>query len=461
MTDPASQQNPNDHSDMGWRQVGAGPAQAGAVLHEGPPLSAEQVAAVEIVLAGFRAGKRRQSLVGWAGTGKTTTIRGLIKLWSGRVWIAAPTNKAALRATEATGTQATTIHAVVARRPFVDEESGALHGFDWIGTGEADLADGDLLVCDEASMIGEMMLARIMNALPTVVKVLFVGDPAQLPPIKDRVSTALLSPDAVLTEVHRQQADSQLLDWATQVRTELRVLSVDLVRSWGQPVHRLTLVEVGAAALRGGWGQILVSTNRTRWLVNEAVRRVANKPPLKAGPCKGDRVTATTNHHESGIVNGEQGVVISAKEGFPVNGEAVWFMRVKWDVLGEKEVLVPKNSWCPQGPVPWNPEEAKKVVSRLRTAHTKLPLIGVQAAWAVTVHRFQGSEVDQGAIILEHWSGSDGAKLAYTALTRFKSSVDFVSIADLRTDSSRLKHQAAPLVETVGISDDDPCFYDI
>ena len=312
-------------------------------------------------------------------------------------------------------------------------------------------------------MIGVEMHARIQCAVPAGICMIFVGDPCQLPPVKDADSPLLRNADAVLTIVHRQRAGSKLLDHATCVRTRMVEVDAGLLAKWGETVFQPSLKEFAQVIARGAYDQVLVSGNRTRWIINQAVREAQGKPPLRDGPRDGDIVTALNTSEDRSIVNGQQGTVVKWCEGHPINGEPLWFVVVDWGApLGEVAVLVPREGWCPSGATPWEPEIAKQAAARLRSAHSKYPLITMQAAWAVTVHRYQGSEANRGAIVLDGWVG--GWRAAYTAITRFKSSIDYVALAeasDTRRGRSTAALNALMTREITVPTEDDPCFYDL
>lgn len=467
----ASRQKPSDSDEKGRQRVGSGPAGVG--IPGLPQASQDQIAAFRVITAGVEAGKRIQALAGVAGSGKTSLLLALIA-WAmsvGRgIFIAAPTNKAALRATEVTGLGATTVHSIVSKRPYIDSSTGKLLGFDWIteapgGGDEAAPRAGDVLVFDEASMIGAGMQAHIECAVPAGICMVFVGDPCQLPPVKDAPSRLLSNADAVLTTVHRQQSGSKLLDHATYVRTHKAVVDAALLAKWGEPLHQPTFRDFGQVIARGAYDQVLVSENKTRWIVNEAVREAQGKPPLRAGPRTGDIVAALDTSKDRSIVNGQHGTVVRWREGRPIKGEPLWFVVVDWGApLGEIAVLVPKGAWCPSGAKPWDPAKAKEVSSRLRSANSKYPIITIQAAWAVTVHRYQGSEANRGAIVLDGWIGGEPWRAAYTAITRFKSGINYVKLAEagsVRPGRSTAALNALMTREITVPTEDDPCFYDL
>ena len=467
----ASRQKPNDSEEKGRHRVGSG--SAGVGIPGFPNASPDQIAAFWVLVAGIEAGKRMQALAGPAGSGKTSLLLALIT-WAQqtgrRVFVAAPTNKAALRATEVTGQRATTVHKLVAKRPYIDSKTGELKGFDWIteapGDGDEEGEEaprgGDVMIFDEASMIGVVMHRRIKVALPQGIHMIFVGDPYQLSPVKDAISPCLQNADALLTTVHRQKSGSKLLEHATYVRTHMVEVNAGLLAKWGEILFQPSLKEFAQAIARGAYDQVLVSQNPTRLLINEAVREAQGKPPLLAGPRSGDVVMALDTSKDGSIANGQQGTVVKCQEGHPINGEPIWFVVVDWGPsLGEVAVLVPKDGWYPSGGKLSDPARAKQAASRLRSVRSKYPIITVQASWAVTVHKMQGSEAARGAIVLDGWVGSWRA--SYTAITRFKAGINYVKLAaasDVRRGRSTPALNAFLMSEGTPLTRDDPCFND-
>jgi len=116
-------------------------------------------------------------LTGGPGTGKTTTVRTILRLCqeTGRtVLLAAPTGRAAKRLAETTGQEAKTIHRLLEFQPS--------EGMSFKRNEESPLA-GDLLIVDEASMLDLILTNSLLKAVPTGMHLLLVGDVDQLPSV--------------------------------------------------------------------------------------------------------------------------------------------------------------------------------------------------------------------------------------------------------------------------------------
>ncbi|MDX9754243.1 MAG: ATP-dependent RecD-like DNA helicase [bacterium] len=145
-------------------------------------------------------------LTGGPGTGKTTIIKGVIRLWhkkKARILLAAPTGRAAKRLAESTGKSAKTIHRLLEYR--LDT-----HAFGRDGTHPL---KADLLVVDESSMIDIELMACLLDALPLSCHLVFVGDVNQLPAVgpgyvlHDLIQSGQFK-TICLTEIYRQAAGS-------------------------------------------------------------------------------------------------------------------------------------------------------------------------------------------------------------------------------------------------------------
>lgn len=117
--------------------------------------------------------ERAVVITGGPGTGKTTTLRSIVRLLTakgGTAVLAAPTGRAAKRLSEATGVAASTIHRLLELRP----------------GGTYDVAsplDADLVIIDEASMMDLPLAEALLKAVPPGAHLLLVGDADQLPPV--------------------------------------------------------------------------------------------------------------------------------------------------------------------------------------------------------------------------------------------------------------------------------------
>lgn len=167
-------------------------------------------------------------LTGGPGTGKTTIIKGIVASYakihdlsldvseykekSFPVLLAAPTGRAAKRMSEATDLPASTIHRLL-----------GLNGREMPTDMNARDLEGSLLIIDEMSMVDTLLFKTLIQAVPTSMHVVLVGDKDQLPSVgpgqvfHDLLDFAEL-PKVELTNIHRQAADSTIIPLAHAIK---------------------------------------------------------------------------------------------------------------------------------------------------------------------------------------------------------------------------------------------------
>lgn len=227
-------------------------------------------------------------LFGFAGTGKTTIARHLAEGLNGSTVYAAFTGKAALMMRRNGCVGASTIHSLIYKTV---EHGDGLVTFEWNPDSEA--ADADLIVIDECSMVGnELALDLLRFGKPVLV----LGDPAQLPPVKDGGYFTDAKPDVMLTEIHRQARDNPIIALATSVR-QGEVLGYG---TYGESriVRRGVLSDDEVV----GADQLLVGKNDTRKAFNAKIRKILGRASVM--PEIGDRLVCLRNDKAVGIFNG-------------------------------------------------------------------------------------------------------------------------------------------------------------
>ena len=173
--------------------------------------------------------ERVMILTGGPGTGKTTTLAGILTLFDQRhlqTLLAAPTGRAAKRLSELTGREASTIHRLLETQ--ISPETGEMVFM----RDEDEPLKCDALIVDEVSMVDVLLMHSLLLALPQEAKLILVGDPDQLPSVgAGRLFSDLITGGAVkticLTEIFRQAQQSLIVMNAHAVnRGELPVLTV-------------------------------------------------------------------------------------------------------------------------------------------------------------------------------------------------------------------------------------------
>ena len=354
-------------------------------------------------------------LTGGPGTGKTTTLNGIINMFEKDfldIALCAPTGRAAQRMTEATGRTATTIHRLLE--------------VEW-GEGDKPIfkrnlrnpLDCQAIIVDEMSMVDIFLFSSLLDALPFGCRLIMVGDSDQLPSVspgnvlKDLIDSGLL-PVVQLKEIFRQSLESNIVRNAhaivngEKIETDnkdgdfyfmQRTFPLDAVR---------TIKELSTTRLPNAYGyepttqiQVLCPSKKGdtgTFNLNKVLQESLNPPSAEKREHntgyrifrEGDKVMQTRNnyniHWESrddegdGIFNGDIGFI----ETIDMRRDAIVI-----DFAGK------------------------------RATYSKEQLQEIELAYAVTVHKSQGSEFD--AVIMPVISVNSRLcyrNLLYTAVTR-------------------------------------------
>ena len=154
-------------------------------------------------------------LTGGPGTGKTTTVVGMIRLFEAegrRITLTAPTGRAAKRLSETTGREAKTIHRLL-------EFSPQNNGFK---RNRQNPLDTDVVIVDETSMVDLVLMNRLMQAIRPTTTVILIGDTDQLPSVgAGNVLRELIDSDKIpviqLTKIFRQAQESMIVTNAHRI----------------------------------------------------------------------------------------------------------------------------------------------------------------------------------------------------------------------------------------------------
>lgn len=327
-------------------------------------------------------------LFGYAGTGKTTLARQIAEDVDGDVLFAAFTGKAALVLRNKGCHGAQTIHSLIYRSRGVDEESPT-----FVINRESPATKAELIIIDECSMVDEE-LGRDLLSFGT--RVLVLGDPAQLPPVKGGGFFTEAEPDIMLTEVHRQAADNPIVRMSMTVREGGRLA----LGNYGES-RVIKRGDISPEIVLGA-GQVLVGMNKTRRLYNARIRELLGYKTT--APVAGEKLVCLRNDKSKGLLNGGAWIVQEIK----TSKKGLVTMRVTpEDDTGGKPVKVsvmPNFFDGTEEEVPWE----------LRR-HTDEFTYG----YALTVHKAQGSQWDDVVLFDEAFAFREHRdRWLYTGLTR-------------------------------------------
>jgi exodeoxyribonuclease V alpha subunit len=350
-------------------------------------------------------------ITGGPGCGKTTVLRTVASLYRKaglRIALAAPTGRAAQRLSEVCGMPASTIHRLLRfdpmRKAFVHDHLEQL--------------ELDVLIVDESSMIDLPLAASLLRAIPHQARLLIVGDSDQLPSVgpglflSDLLKTEEV-PRVRLTNLFRRADESAITHIAHQInsgsiphipqpdgttKTDAYFLRADTTADAAKLIERLVVEQIPKKFnLSNEQITVLTPMNQgelgviqlNHRLQQRLVPKVSGLPWVKVKNMEfrhGDRVCQRVNNynlHANGVFNGDQGVITG------IDSEQKSIYVTLWD---GREILYPSDA-----------------------------LYQLDLAYALTIHRSQGSEVpavvlalhDSHHIMLER-------QLIYTGITRAK-----------------------------------------
>ncbi|MET9293984.1 ATP-dependent RecD-like DNA helicase [Streptomyces sp. NPDC003077] len=374
----------------------------------GAQLAPEQEEAVKLALT-----EKVAVLTGGPGCGKSFTVRSVVELArakKAKVVLAAPTGRAAKRLSELTGAEASTVHRLLELKP----------GGDAAYDKDRPL-DADLVVVDEASMLDLLLANKLVKAVPPGAHLLLVGDVDQLPSVgagevlRDLLAPGGPVPAVRLTRIFRQAQQSGVVTNAHRINSGMPPITTGLsdfflfVEEDTEEAGRLA-VDVAARRIPAKFGldprrdvQVLAPMHRGpagAGTLNGLLQQVITParpdlPERRFGGRTfrvGDKVTQIRNNYEkgrNGVFNGTVGVVTDMD-------------------LDEQRLTVHTDE---DEEVPYDFDELDEL------AH----------AYAVTIHRSQGSEYP--AVVIPVTTGAWmmlQRNLLYTAVTRAKKLVVLV-----------------------------------
>ncbi len=343
----------------------------------------------------------RQSLVGLAGTGKTTVSKFIYDEWvkrGVRVGVLAPTGKASM-VLQSKGVPATTIHRAIYnfRGKTYDDDGDVELIFKPKGYDEG---QSRRFIVDESSMVTGRQLEDIeVLGIPT----LWVGDPGQLPPVKAKRTTLLSKPSHVLRTIHRQAAESPIIQFAHELRRGAEI---------NGPFEGIGRVDcrdrgplyVAAAMVDRGVTRMIVKTNAQRVALNEAARVLQSRKRLIE---VGEDIITLLNDRDFDVINGE---TFNIRSIICEESHTTEVLALSHDTGEEKQLRL------------WNGQ-----FGQLKTLDTDdiddKDIVLADYASALTCHKMQGSASKHVGIISRGYCGDDVRRWNYTAATRAEENI--------------------------------------
>ena len=383
-------------------------------------------------------------LTGGPGTGKTTVVRALLRMFDQmriKTLLAAPTGRAAKRMSEATGEEARTIHRMLEMEK---SDSGEFH----FNRNQNNPLEAKAIIIDEASMIDLPLMEGLLRATLRGTRLIFIGDDNQLPPVgcgnvlRDMIESGSFK-TVCLTEIFRQSAESMIITNAHRINNgELPLLHVKnddsffLARASDEQILD-TLVSLVTVRLPRAYGQEIqeelqiITPSRKGTAGTENLNKILKEHMNPPHPDKkeikfrdtvfreGDKVMQIRNNYDiewrkgefvgSGVFNGDIGYITL----IDLSSEQV-------QIRFEDRVAIYDFSTLEE----------------------------IEHAYAITVHKSQGSEYGVVLFPLYHFAPVLRTRnLFYTALTRAKKMVIMVgaeSVAQNMVDNNvrAMRHTA-------------------
>ena len=364
-------------------------------------------------------------MTGGPGTGKTTTINVIINYFSVRgydITLTAPTGRAAKRMTEATGYEAYTIHRLLGARP---GSEGRFGGFEHDGDTPLET---DVIIVDEMSMVDIFLFRSLLKAVVYGTRLILVGDENQLPSVgpgavlKDMISSGCF-PVVTLTKIYRQSEAGDIVMNAHNIRlgkpVKLDNASKDFFFLERENTERI---------IRGIFYLI---RSKLPPYVKCSSSEIQVMSPMRKGPLGVEnlnlRLQEELNPPSPGKyeVQGANGMIRLGDKVMQIKND----YDIEWEIEGKNGIVIESGKGVFNGDsgVVVNASSGAVIVrfedGRKATYSGEL-LSKIELAYAITIHKSQGSEYP--AVIIPLLSGPEllmNRNLLYTGVTRAKSCV--------------------------------------
>ena len=369
-------------------------------------------------------------ITGGPGTGKTTTIRAVLALFDKlglKTLLTAPTGRAAKRMTELTGQESATVHRLLGAK-FSDDGERVIFTKD-----EDEPLECDALILDECSMVDICLFDALLKALKPDTRLIMVGDADQLPSVGpgnvfSSVIRSSVVPTVRLTEIFRQNDGSRIVRNAHMIN---RGEYPDFAENAGD-FFRLKRLQAASS--------VETITELCAKRLPEKMKIHSSDIQVLSPTRKGEMGTINLNKQLQQVLNPASKEKKEKYFGDSVFREGDRVMQIKnnYDILWTNRETNEAGSGIYNGDIGFilsidNENESLMVDFDGRLALYSFDLLlELEHAWAMTVHKAQGSEYR--AVILALSSGSQllmTRGVLYTAVTRAKELL--IMVGDDRT----------------------------
>lgn len=377
---------------------------------------------MKIAVERHKNGEKYTVISGYAGTGKSTLVRFIISALDvdeNRVCYTAFTGKAAEVLRKKGNRNVCTLHRLLYES--IPREAGGFF------RKKKPSIEYDIVVVDECSMAPKELIDILMEHK---VYIIFLGDPFQLPPIDKNDDNHLLdNPHIFLDEIMRQAQESDIIRLTMQIRNKERISygSSDTIKV----LHKNELNQ----GMYQWADQILTATNATRCKINQEMRALLGKGPE---PEDGDKVICTRNYWDpedssfncgDPLINGSIGYLVEPKK---KKIFLPWFLRKEkeyFDVIQANITIPEANDFYNKINLDYNmlQTETKSAdwrleykLNKMKKTYGNIVPKDFLYAYAITVHKAQGSEWDKVLIYEENFpfNREEHARWLYTAVSR-------------------------------------------
>ena len=368
-------------------------------------------------------------LSGGPGTGKTTTINVIIRYFLAEgmdIYLAAPTGRAAKRMTEATGYESRTIHRMLELSGEVSGESRAAR----FERNEGNPLEADVIIVDEMSMVDIFLFQALLKAVTVGTRLIMVGDVNQLPSVgpgqvlQDIMNSGRF-PTVVLEKIFRQAGESDIV--------------------WN--AHRIHAGQEPALDNKSR-DFFFLERNDTNVIYKHMIQLITEKLPSYVDAQPYDIQVLTPMRKGKLGVETLNGILqrylnpASAEKKEYTSGETLFrendkVMQIKnnyqleWEIVSRYGIPIDKGTGIFNGDIgiirqinDYAHEVVVEFDEHRRVTYAYAQLDEIELAYAVTIHKSQGSEYP--AVIMPLLTGPKmlfNRNLLYTGVTRAKNCV--------------------------------------